>query len=188
MVSQRQEASAYFKKIKAMSKYSFSLIFACGLLLLSLTGCEKTAVQTPDKQLANPVAPRSVECEGYTCPDDDDCCCGVWLQNISETASLFLCGTSDGDNACTVPEVGDCPEAGGLSQTIYLDSNNFREGFCVTKGTTFYIRNMGSSNANIRLTCQHDWTAPQILTLSIAPGWYVQYSANGICYLTDCYQ
>lgn len=174
-----------------MTKHINSLGIAFILSLLLITACEESSMQSSEIKMEQAVTTRTVEyC--YECPNDDDCCCGVWLQNTLQYARLDLCNTTDGTATCPAGGGGGgvewCPAFNAVGgQSIYLHSGNIRDAFCVAQGTTFSITNTGPVNAYIKVTCQHDLTAPQILTLTIAPYSTWEFVTNNACELSDCY-
>lgn len=163
------------------------------LIFFCMPGCEKSALQNTVSEIKDEssIAPRTVaDCED--CPNEDDCCCGVWLQNPSgSSVSLDFCGTSDGTGSCPGAGGGDrkCTAFSNGGQNITLTSapNDYRKLFCVVPGSAFSLYNTSSTtNANVYLSCQHDLLAPQILTISIPPNSTYYYQSNGSCYLTTC--
>ena len=169
-----------------MNHLRYSIIFACFLIGLFTLSCEKTGLQTTDASHQK-ISSRSVE-ECEDCPNDDDCCCAVELQNpTTQDALLSLCGTSDGASACSEIAVGTCSAISGGGQVIYIQPGDSRRLFCMGPGNPLRIRNLNSSaNANIFLTCQHGQTNAQIVPLSIPPSTSVFYGVGGTCLLTEC--
>ena len=173
-----------------MKNLNFYKILICFGVLWLTYSCEKadqttTGIVANNEQLTSRVVS---SCDN--CPNDDDCCCAVWLQDIFNTAaSLRFCGTTDGPNSCTGDAVGECPSLsnGGQDISLFPGIGNFRKLFCVAPGSTFWIRNIHpTDDAIIYLSCQYDITNPQVLTITIPAGYTFTYSTNGSCLLSRC--
>jgi len=86
--------------------------------LFALQSCEKSPIQKSSlpEDLVQLIEYRS-SCE--ECPGIDECCCGVWVQNVmTGFAKIGLCGTSDGTDSCSGEEVGECPSFSGGGQFL----------------------------------------------------------------------
>ena len=121
------------------------------------------------------------------CPGEEECCCQVWLFH-DDLAHLEICGTSDGIDACSGDDVCGSGSISGGGKTFDLDEMvNPEEPFCMLEGKGFWIRNTSSTDdADIKLSCQSDWTNPQILTIHLDPLDKFYYETNGSCILTLC--
>jgi hypothetical protein len=121
------------------------------------------------------------------CPDDDECCCAVWLQPGNQSASLFICGTSNGVVACIGSASGNCPSFTGGGVLASLNSTDPLQPFCLNEDTPFYIRNLNPSViANIIVSCQVDLVAPDTMWLQIPGGATVYIQGNSSCVLEPC--
>ena len=154
-----------------------------------ISSCEKAEIQksSTKQELIQIIEFRS-SCE--QCPGMDECCCGVWVQQtIGGTASIHLCGTSDGSGLCSDNDPpGDCPaiSGGGIGPFTLTGPSTGKRRFCMNEGDAFWIANTGSTTMDIYLSCQDDITNGQVLTISIPAGqrWY--YEVNNACELTLC--
>ena len=123
------------------------------------------------------------------CPDEDDCCCGIELQDTDMgQASLRICGTTDGTGSCSDSSApSPCISISGGGQAISLSPQDPKFGFCMLPGNSFYIQNMDLNNpADITITCQDDVVFAQTLTISIPANtrWY--FDTDGGCVTVRC--
>ena len=147
--------------------------------------CEKTSLQTTGNELSdNRILPREVaSCD--ECPNETDCCCGIDLQNPLLSASLRICGTSDGTLSCPggSPPSPCITISNGGQGTGLLDSTDPKHLFCMVPGNSFYLTNNSSSEyAHIYVGCIFDEINGQRLTVSIPPSetWYFETSESCI--------
>ena len=169
-----------------MKNTVFSISFICSLFFLMITACERTELQKSTLDRTQNLTTRSEFCENC---DEDDCCCAVELQfPNSSTATLRLCGTADGTiTTCSDPTPpSPCSAISGGGKAFVLNLNDPKEGFCMVKGNSFYVRNAGIADADIKITCQHDITGPQIITVTIPPGQTYYYGTNSSCEIAVC--
>lgn len=155
--------------------------------LFVLQACEDVHEQSNQVITPNDNIPISTRGNCDLCPDDDECCCAVWLQPGSSLASLTICGTSNGVVACIGSATGNCPSFTGGGILASLTSTDPSEGFCLNEGSPMYIRNIGASTANIIVSCQVDITmSPDTMWLQIPPGITVYIQGNSSCVLEPC--
>ena len=155
-----------------------------------LYSCEKNPLHTSsnDFQPGDNIFARWItDCE--ECLEIDDCCCGVELQFTTESASLRICGTSDGASLCSfsmVPSPCSSTISGG-GQSTTLNSSNVKDGFCLVPGNSFSITNFHSTaSANIYVTCLFDETNGQRLTITIPPTETWFFDSDGNCEIARC--
>lgn len=152
-----------------------------------ITACEKSAIRDEQAILLIDDQPMELRTDCVDCPAND-CCCAIILQDqVSGTARLRLCGTSDGIGSCSEPAVGSCPAfSGGGQLAPQMDSNYPRHGFCMNPGDSFSITNVGFFDALIYLTCTSDSGSPQTLTITIPSNATYYYDTTGGCIVSGC--
>lgn len=160
------------------------------LLTIGFSSCEKNEVKNTE-EAAGYIQLIEFRSSCIECPGVDECCCGVWVQQtIGGTASIHLCGTSDGSGLCSDNDPpGDCPAISGGGQGPFdlVGPDTGKRRFCMNEGDTFWIANTHPTETmHIYLSCQDDITNGQVLTISIPAGqrWY--YEVNNACELTLC--
>lgn len=162
-------------------------ILACVTSFISFTSCEDVNDQSNHVVTPNDNIPISTRGNCDLCPDDDECCCAVWLQPGSTAATVTLCGTSNGAAACIGSGTVNCPSFSGGGQVAVLTTTAPIHPFCLNEGTSFYIRNTGGVPANIIVSCQVDITmAPDTMWLQIPIGITVYIQGNSSCVLEPC--
>ncbi len=149
------------------------------------TGCERADLQKSALDRTQNITTRSEFCANC---DEDDCCCAIELQFPNTTsATLRMCGTADGIiTSCSASPPSPCSSISGGGKAFVLDPNDPKEGFCMIKGNSFYVRNAGIVNADIKITCQDDITGPQTITVTIPPGGTYYYGTNSSCEIAVC--
>lgn len=169
-----------------MKNLRLSIIFACFLTGFFYISCEKSGYTnemelTDNQRISN----RTVE-ECEDCPNAGDCCCAIESQNPDDFITLQLCGTSDGAGACSGSAACGSSFIGG-GQQITLQMGDYRKLFCMGQGNAFWIKNLSMTTpASIYLTCQHDLTAPQILSITIPANSTYYYETVNACVLSGC--
>jgi hypothetical protein len=170
-----------------MKKSFLFYILACVTSFISFTSCEDVNDQSNHVVTPNDNIPISTRGNCDLCPDDDECCCAVWLQPGSTAATLTICGTSNGAAACIGSGTVNCPSFSGGGVLATLTSGSPSQPFCLNEGTPFYIRNGGMSTANIIVSCQVDITmAPDTMWLQIPVNATVYIQGNSSCVLEPC--
>ena len=156
--------------------------------LFILQACEDVNDQANHLVTPNDNIPISTRGNCDLCPDDDECCCAVWLQPGNTSANVVLCGTSNGAAACIGSATGNCPSFTGGGVLALLTSDAPIQPFCLNEGTPLYLRNLSnSSTANIIVSCQVDITmAPDTMWLQIPPLATVYIQGNSSCVLLPC--
>jgi len=153
--------------------------------MISFIACQKQDLEANHSQTGNdPVSLRGDECDPCT---GLGCCCWVQLYNDSNnSASLHLCGTTDGAGACFGSEQNCNAAQSGGGQFITLSSGNPKQIFCMDEGSTVRITNVSSlDNAGIRCGCNTTNIDP--IEFSISPQDSVKVDANVSCELSgDC--
>lgn len=165
---------------------NFPILF-CMTSMLLISACERAEIQSAlVTKLIDIVIETRSDCQ--ECPDLNECCCGVYLQNPeTEDADITLCGTSDGPDLCSGATFGDCEVNSGGGHTFMLDEFNDKERFCMLQGSSFWIRNNSTTtSANIYISCQEDITNPQILQVTIPANSRNFYDVSGSCTLMLC--
>lgn len=165
---------------------SFSILL-CMTSMFLITSCEKADVQ--NSRIVNydgVIIEYRSDC--IDCPDLNECCCAVYLQNPGmDEAQLFLCGSSDGSENCTGAVFGDCEVNNNGGHEFDLHEFNDKERFCMLQGGSFWIHNTNTSDpAYIYISCQEDITNPQVIQVTIPANSRYFYDVNGSCELTLC--
>ncbi|HZV69428.1 MAG TPA: hypothetical protein VFG10_07790 [Saprospiraceae bacterium] len=171
-----------------MKNTVFSIIFICSIFIMMTTACERAELHKSLPNNDGLITLREID-DCSECPNETDCCCGIELQDVmSGSASLRICGTTDGAGSCSFPSPpSPCIAiSGGLQSTGLLNFADPKHGFCMAPGNSFSVQNLTSSTAEITITCQDDVVNPQILTVSI-PGntTYFFRTTNG-CVVGGC--
>ncbi len=169
-----------------MKNITFFIILICSVFVIGIYGCERTELQKSSNNNGL-ITPREItDCS--QCPNEDDCCCGIELKDIvSGHASLRLCGTTDGGNACTATPPASCSFISGGGQSTTLNSSNPKLGFCMIKGNALMIQNLSSTDtAKIYISCQYDLTHPQTLQVNIPPNSFYYAGTNNSCEIAEC--
>jgi hypothetical protein len=159
-------------------------LLCLGILAISL-GCEKADqynTSSSDTSSNLPIDTRG-ECE--ECPDEDECCCLVYLYH-DDGAAIALCGTSDGAGSCS----GSC-SAGSFSNGLHTTtlSSGGPQGlaFCMLKERAFWIENTdGSDHADLKITCRNDFVGAQTLTIHLDPTERMYFQTDDECFLSSC--
>jgi hypothetical protein len=173
-----------------MTKYSLFLILACMMSMFFLLSCEKAEIYKTYVQPTydNPILTRG-DCDD--CPDEDECCCYVALDNSDTHAQLYLCGTSDGTTAG-----GSCPSVPclitsftQLQHTPTLTTPfNFKYNFCAMESTEFFIMNTHATDpADVKVSCTRGQGMPQEYSFSLAANGGRKYLlTDEDCVVTEC--
>jgi len=147
--------------------------------------CEKADLHRSDP-IANQIdqiVPRS-DCE--YCPDEDECCCAVWLYHDHD-AQLEMCGTSDVTGSCSGSAICTIGSFSGGWQSFTLDDVTPTHPFCMVQGRAFWIQNTHPTDAvDNKISCQGDIVNPQILTIHLNHGDIFYYSIGGSCQILPC--
>ncbi|HXR81689.1 MAG TPA: hypothetical protein VN763_12255 [Saprospiraceae bacterium] len=168
-----------------MKNIEFYKILICFGLLWLTYSCEKADLQKSTIKDIDHISSRVDECEN--CPNVNDCCCGVELQDPDDAAFLRLCGTTDGQLTCNDTAPITCPAINGGGQIIQLDSDSPKSLFCMAQGSTFAIRNTSSIDpAVIQFTCQNDVAHPQIIYITIPTLTTYYFATNSSCQVGHC--
>ncbi len=153
---------------------------------MGIYGCERTELQkssTNDELIST----REITACNQ-CPNQSDCCCAIELLNSMNGAVLRLCGTTDGAGTCSsATPPSPCSSINGGGQTKTLSSGDPKLGFCMVKGNSFFVKNIGSGPAAITITCQYDLTHPQKLTVTIPKDSTYYYITNNTCVVDSCH-
>jgi hypothetical protein len=167
-----------------MKVLNFMLMILCIGLMAGTYGCEKADLQK-STTVEKPISPRVDDCE--ECPNEDDCCCFVWLEENETEATLRFCGTTDGTGPCSGSTPCD-PDPNGGQQTIILDADtNPGQHFCVALAGSFWIYNPNmSDDADVLITCQAGELSPQIIHRTVPADGTIYLDTNGSCELSDC--
>jgi len=158
--------------------------------LFLYTSCEKNGMHSTvgDGDSISKISPREIDdCDN--CPNETDCCCGIELQDVMNgSASLRLCGTTDGAGACSAssPPSPCTSISGGSQNTGTLNNSDPKHGFCMVPGNSFYVQNLLSTDAVIYITCQDDVIGPQRLTITIPGGMTYYFDTNSGCEVVRC--
>lgn len=165
----------------------FIIIMYCVGFMATINSCEKADIQKSPTVVEDqsPIVFRS-DCE--ECPGQDECCCGIELDQGDDEAHIRLCGTSDGPDACSGTSIcGLISPSGGGYQFDLFDDSNPREGFCMLEGYPFWIYNYSTTDdAYVKITCQGDQANPQIIHIHLGPGERFYYETDPSCELTLC--
>jgi hypothetical protein len=160
-------------------------LLCLGILAISL-GCEKADqynTSSSDTSSNLPIDTRG-ECE--ECPDEDECCCLVYLYH-DNYAEIALCGTSDGAGMCSGDDT--CP-VGSFSngyQTKTLVSLDPELAFCVIKERAFWIENLDAMDgADLKITCRNDYVGAQTLTIHLNASDKKYFETDDECFLSEC--
>ena len=156
-------------------------------MVFFLTSCDVNDLQ---KQVTTAndeiISPRG-DCDD--CPDEDDCCCYVTLNNGDNSASLFFCGTSDGGvvNCSSLPCVATSYTNKGHTITLTTPFN-FKYNFCVLENTEFFFLNTHATDvADIKVSCQRGQSTPQEYAFQLAAnGGRAYLLTNGTCVVSEC--
>jgi hypothetical protein len=163
-------------------KNSLILYLLCFCLSAFWMSCEKADLQKASKDDKS-ITERTDDCEN--CPIDD-CCCAVEL-NGSSAADLIFCGTHSGIGLCNFPNPpGPCSAFSNGGTHFSLNSSTPYGVFCMVKGNSFSIYNNAVGSVSVKVSCQHDQTHPQTLTVTIPGGTYYYFLNNSDCELTQC--
>ena len=159
----------------------------CFSLTALLYSCEKTADQSTTGNVAynGQLASRTVEdCED--CPENY-CCCGIELYGTTTSANIDVCGFSNGTYSCGIYFPSGCSAFGGYGENFQLDETDLpRVAVCKEENGVFRIYNNESYTITIRITCQHDISSPQWVTINIPATSAVFYHINGDCEVVQC--
>lgn len=151
---------------------------------LFYTSCEKSGLQITSTNDNKPIQTRG-ECE--ECPEVDECCCAVWLDDDYDDAMLRFCGTSDGAAACSGFSYCGTPFSGGGQQLDLADPNERKKTFCMTEGSPFYVVNYSTTQTTgIIISCQDGFTNPDTVHRRIQPLDTFYFETNGLCEITPC--
>jgi hypothetical protein len=162
----------------------FYILF-CTISTLMISACEKAEIQGSTEPLKS-INQRADDCSN--CPPAD-CCCKVALNGTSN-AALTFCGTTNPElstTTCSADLQSPCPDVSGYIWTTNLSStSNPDEFFCVAKNTSFML-GVGTSPANLTLTCQYGQFGAQVLNLSLSANEKLYFNADGSCSLSSCH-
>jgi hypothetical protein len=154
-----------------------------------LPSCEKNEFRKTYVSGTNefPILPRG-DCDD--CPDEDECCCTISLDNGDNFASLGLCGTSDGNVVTSCPSLPCVASQYALKDHSFTLSTpfNFKYDFCAFENSEFFIRNVHPTDvANVNITCQRGQSTPQNISLQLqANGGRAYITTNGSCEVNEC--
>jgi hypothetical protein len=131
------------------------------------------------------IEPRS-DCE--ECPGMDECCCAIWLDEDQENADIYLCGTSDVSESCSLTPTCLSTTFSGVGDEFNLDEvGNPRQVFCMYEIGGFVIHNLSpTETVDIVITCQNGLRGPQEVHLTLDPLERFHYKTNGSCELVPC--
>lgn len=154
-----------------------------------VSACEKAEVQTSNNLKQSPIISRG-DCDD--CPDIDQCCCYVEIDqnDNNNSASIEVCGIDDPLAPMCSGTAGSCLSTSfnpySLTATLTSPSNP-RANFCIELGTAFYVLNThGTDNASVKVSCQRGQANPQIISYTLTPGGRDIRKAGTGCSLGDC--
>ena len=140
------------------------MTFLCALFVVLLSACQNQESGLPGSLTKDdPAVTGRSECE----PCDNECCCGITLDDDS-AAIIQICGTTSGGPAC-VTVSGNCGSPiDGTLESVLLNSTNPKHVFCMAANTAIRIVNLSlSDNAKVLIGCNTlDYDA---LEFDIAP-------------------
>jgi len=152
------------KKLTKMKRIIILLASFLFLFLFVVLSCDKSELQEQTgNKIANehneavnpntdwmdsPVQDRAVN----SCNDcGSDCCLRIVLLG-SSSASISLCGTTDGTGSCSASS-GNCTSVSGGGQSFSLDATaDSLRLVCMAPSGTVAIRNPGGTDFDLRLT------------------------------------
>ncbi len=173
-----------------MKNIAFYKILICFGLLWLTYSCEKSADQTTSSNVAlnGRLTSRDGDDPCEVCLAEDDCCCGIELQQPGggATATIGLCGNDDGTTTCSSSPPSPCGTISGGFIITTLNSGTPKLPFCMIPGAYFQIRNTGLVNAVIKVTCHYDITNPTYAFITITPGSSYVYGVDTGCGITQC--
>ncbi len=170
-----------------MKNSLISPVLGCIAILFTHTSCNQAVDEQSLIKTLNETAALSNRSDCDLCPEDEECCCGAWLQPGSSGAFLQICGTTNGMSACMGAATGNCPSFSGGGLIIELTLTEPRQPFCVGENSPFYIRNLsGTSTALIIITCQADLISSDTMWLQIPPNEFRYIGTNNACAMGPC--
>ena len=155
------------------------------ILLFAFISCEKSDLSKSDtvNPSEEPILPRG-DCED--CPDEDECCCFIMLDEPDENASIYICGVSDGTPSCLGSNICGTYVAGDFKSAL-LTPMAPRMEFCIDENTPFYLYNYsGSDVANVIISCQRGLLNPQLVPVQLDPDESFYYETTGSCAIEPC--
>lgn len=105
-----------------------------------MTSCDNSEIKSSVSSGDIPILPRG-NCQD--CPEDDECCCSVELDN-AQSADVLICGLLNG-SSCLGTHIGcGIVPFNNLGLTFNLTTISPIEDFCMEEGAGFYILNLGN--------------------------------------------
>ncbi len=168
-----------------MKNTLFLSIFICILFIFGMSACERTELQ---KSAPNDLVKLETRGDCEECPDNDQCCCAIWIQGTEETANVSICGSTSGFGDCVISESGSCAETNGVFYNWEFEEGVFeRAPFCVLEEGPFVITNTSSTDpALIIVTCQNSMTNPDTIWLQLPPLSRRYFHTNEECEIEPC--
>ena len=148
--------------------------------------CEKTEIQNTSSLSANnPAIHTRGNCE--LCPDDEECCCIIYLLAPSTSGSVRLCGTANGGLDCSGNATTNCPSFSGGGIATSFTMLDHSEPFCMAENSPFYVMNTGSSGTlHVVVSCQSDLPNSDTIQLHIPAGQFRYVETNTDCEVSSC--
>jgi len=170
------------------SLFNNCILFCLICMFMLTTACEKSTDQSQvsvvdqNKQLTT-----REEADCSICPLDC-CCCGIEMVDL-QAFDIEICGLCEGDYLCgPFSPNPPCSTVSGSGKNFMFSLPLFaRHTFCVEPGASIRIRNIGSTPALFRFTCEPHLSPPPYVNVSLPnPGDVAYFYNNGTCMVEGC--